>query len=123
MGTDKFTKKYNLSKVEYGGLGNEQDIPDSIQEDLLTKQTTKEHQQFLKDCHMNNKWITCSCADNALLSVRKTVNFYSLVRLTSRGKHAEDCSISVENLPIPDKKIVDRPVSYTHLTLPTILLV
>ena len=113
MEPQKQTKTYPLGRVENGGLGNPQDISQSIQKDLFDSQTTKEAQQFLKECKLNNKWITCTCAPNALLYVRKTNPYYQLVRLTSRGKHAKDCSISVENLPIYGKKLVERLNSKT----------
>lgn len=113
MDAQNHTKTYKLERVENGGHGTPQPIDPSIQADLIDKQTTKEAQAFLKECKLNNKWVTCTCKPNALLYVRKTIQYYQLVRLTSRGAHAQDCKISVENMPIYGKKLATRLNSKT----------
>lgn len=79
-----------------------------LQHLLLNEPTSRQAQDFLKTCWTNGQWLSCPCADDAFLTIRKTNPYYVLVRLTSRGQHADDCSLSEKNMPIYRSKLAQK---------------
>ena len=77
--------RLSLSSVDKADLGQGQSVPRVIQDQLLSAPTSIRSQAFLRQCYDDHKWISCACSDGAYLAIRKTINFYGLVRLTQRG--------------------------------------
>jgi len=101
-------KDYELCALGRGDTGTTSAIAPQIQQDLIHRPATKAAQRFLKQCWTNHQWIACSCAENAFLAIRRTTNFYTLVRLTQRGDHTRDCLFSEDNMPIYKRKHAER---------------
>lgn len=97
-----------LSAHHKTDMASRESIETDIQYLLVNEPTSKTAQEFLKKCWDNHQWIGCSCSQDAFLSIRKTTNYYCLVRLTSRGSHKDDCPFSEENMPIYKQKLAER---------------
>ena len=101
-------RRHTLSAHDKLDRDKQQKIEDAIQSDLVERPTSKQSQHYLMQAWNNQQWIGCSCAENAYLSIRKTSNYYVLVRLTSQGQHANDCPFSEANMPIYRKKLAEK---------------
>lgn len=97
--------QHALSSTSKNDLNTNYPIAPPMQDALINEPTSYAAQQFLKECYDDHKWLSCACAESAYLAIRKTTNFYCLVRLTRRGDHREDCAFSEDNMPIYRKKL------------------
>jgi len=102
----------NLSTSSKTQTESRQLIDADIQDLLKNSPTSNIAQEFLEQCWSNNQWIACSCSPETYLTVRKTSNFFVLVRVTSRGTHTKDCHFSEENMPIYRNKLAERITSH-----------
>jgi len=107
MDTDNI-KNYPISSVDKADLGEGELVSDALHEALLERPTSVQAQEFMEQLYTDHKWIGCDCADGAYLAIRKTVNYFCLVRLTKRGEHLADCPFSEANMPIYRTKLAEK---------------
>ena len=99
---------YQVDAVSKTDLEETRSISRRLSEKLQSEPTSIEVQEFLKECYLANRWISCSCSRNAYLAIRKTTSFFCLVRMNGRSDHSPDCAFSELNMPIYRKKLAEK---------------
>lgn len=99
---------YQVDAVSKTDLEETKPIDRRLSEKLQTEPTSIEVQEFLQECYLENRWISCSCSRNAYLAIRKTTSFFCLVRMSSRSQHIPDCAFSELHMPIYRKKLAEK---------------